>query len=154
MPHLRFTAYGAPVTQGSVSAYPTKGGRGVRTVSKTPALIEWREIVRAAAVAAAGPDWETQDGAAKVHLAYFVPRPRSAPKTIDIWPTKGQDIDKLERAVFDAITNAGIWTDDSRVVQVVHKKRYAVGPDLPRIYKPGWHRVQPCVEVTIIWPGR
>lgn len=150
---LDFTVHGTPVTQGSVNAYPTKGGRGVRVVSKTPALVEWREIVRHAAEIAAGPNWETVDSGASVALRYWLPRPKSLSKTKDVRPIRGQDIDKLERAVFDGITSAGVWTDDSRVVKVAHEKFYAVGPDLAHIYRPQFHQVAPCVEVSIRWPA-
>lgn len=149
---LEFTAYGTPVTQGSVTSYPTKGGRGVRTVSKTPPLIEWREIVRAAAESVLPDEWEVQDGPAKVWLRFFLPRPANRPKTIDVYPSHGKtDIDKYDRAILDSLTNAGVWTDDTRVVDLSSKKRYAVGPDLPRIYKPGVHRTSPRVEVKVLW---
>lgn len=151
MPSLEFIAHGVPVTQGSVKSYPTKGGKGVRTVSKTAPLIEWREVVRDAAERAAGPGWETRDGDALIRLRFWLPRPTTAPKTRDIKPGKGKDIDKLERAVLDAITNAGVWTDDSRVCDAITSKRYCVGPDLPRIYRPDYHRTSPGVEVTVSW---
>lgn len=148
---LNFTAHGIPVTQGSVTAYPTKGGRGVRVVSKTPKLVEWREIVRHAAEHAAGPDWETQDGPVSVHLEFYLPRPKSAPKTKDVFPIHGGDIDKLQRACLDSITAAGIWTDDSRVISVMAFKFFAVGPDLPKIYDPAQHRPTPRMEVDLTW---
>lgn len=153
MARLEFTAHGVPITQGSVKSYPVKGGKGVRTVSKTPPLIEWREIVREAAERAmreAG--LETQDGSAIIRLRFYLPRPKNAPKTVDIKPMRGKDMDKLERAVYDAITNAGVWTDDSRVCDAIITKRFCVGPDLPRIYDPVHHRVSPRVEALITWP--
>lgn len=151
---VRFIAYGEPVTQGSVSAYPTKGGRGVRTVSKTPALIDWRETVRSAAVRAIGDDWEPEQGDAIARLRFWLPRPKNKPKTRDVKPHT-KDLDKLERAVYDSLTNAGVWTDDGNVVDAILSKRYCVGPHLPAIYKPDYHQVAPCVEVTISWypPG-
>lgn len=152
MTRLQFIAHGRPVTQGSTKSYPTKGGKGVRTVSKTPPLIEWREIVRDAAARAAGTEWHTQDDEAWVRLQFWVPRPGTAPKTRDVRPKRGQDLDKLERAVYDSITNAGVWTDDSRVCDAVLSKRFVVGPDLPRIYIEGYHRTAPCVVVEIAWP--
>lgn len=149
--HLSFTAHGVPTSQGSVTAYPTKGGRGVRVVSKTPKLVEWREIVRHAAELAAGEAWETQDGAALVHITFYLDRPKTAPKTRDVLPKKKEDLDKLVRAIFDAVTSAGIWTDDSRATGLTTFKFFAVGPDLPKIYDPEKHRVSPRVEVQITW---
>ncbi len=151
MTQLEFTAHGIPITQGSVNAYPTKGGRGVRVVSKTPKLVEWREIVRHAAELAAGDGWEVQDGAAMVNITFWLPRPKTAPKTVDVLPLKGVDLDKLVRAIFDGTTAAGVWTDDSRAVGLVTWKFFAVGPDLPKIYRPEWHRTTPRAEVKITW---
>lgn len=148
--HLRFEVFGTPVTQGSAQAF-VRGGRA-HVVTKTPPLIEWRDTVRLAAVAAAGPDWQMQDGAAKVSLTFYLPRPKSAPKTIDILPSHGRtDLDKYIRAALDAITNAGVWTDDSRVTDLHSRKRYAVTPDLHRIYVPGQHREVPGMEALITW---
>lgn len=150
-PRLEFTAYGVPVTQGNVKSYPIKGGKGVRTVSKTQPLIEWREVVRDAAARAAGPEWETVDGAVLARVKFWVPRPKTAPKTRDIKPIRGRDLDKYERAVYDSITNAGVWTDDSCVTDAILSKRYVVGPDLPAIYRPGYHATMPCVQVMLSW---
>lgn len=148
---LQFTAYGIPAPQGSVKSIPLKGGKGVRTVSKTNRLVEWREVVRYAAWQAAGPGWETQDGAAKVRMRFWIPRPKGRAKTVDVLPTRGEDLDKYIRAVNDSITNAGIWTDDSRVVHIEAGELYAVGPDLPKIWNPSFHMSRPCVEVWIEW---
>ena len=147
-----FTAFGDPAPQGSVKSYPIKGGKGVRTVSKTHRLIEWREVVRHAADTA----WELPaplDLPVVVGMFFWVHRPTAAPKTRDILPSKGEDLDKYIRAVNDSITNAGVWVDDSRVYKIVAERRYVVGPDLPKIYDPDFHRASPRVEVEIAWAG-
>lgn len=145
-----FTVYGDPVTQGSARAF-VQGGRA-RIVTKTDALIAWRETVRQAAVNAAGPDWDTRDEPALVRLAFYLPRPKSAPKTKDILPSHGRtDLDKYIRAALDAIVNAGIITDDTRVVDVCATKRYAVSPALTRIYDEAVHRKVPGLDVEIEW---
>lgn len=151
--YLNFEVFGPPVTQGSVKAF-VAGGRAHIT-SKTPPLVEWRETVRLAAIRAmdAAGGFGPQDGPAKVWLAFFLPRPKSAPKTRDIYPSHGRtDLDKYDRAILDAITNAGVWTDDTRVIDLHSRKRYAVGPELHRIYNPAVHRAVPGVEVKILWP--
>ena len=38
------------------------------------------------------------------------------------------DLDKALRASFDAITDAGVWTDDARVVYVLASKSYGDRP--------------------------
>lgn len=146
---LQFVAYGEPISQGSVKAYAV-GGRA-HVVSKNNDLTAWRETVRQAAASAAGNAWEMRMDAAFVELRFFLRRPSTAPKTIDVYPITGRDIDKFERAVLDSITNAGIWKDDNRVVDLASKKRYCVTPDLAKIYDPKLHRRVPGVEVSIRW---
>jgi Holliday junction resolvase RusA-like endonuclease len=41
------------------------------------------------------------------------------------------DIDKLLRSTFDALTQAGAWEDDSRVVEVITSKLALVGDETP-----------------------
>lgn len=147
---LKFIAYGEPISQGSVKAY-VRGGRA-RITNDDDKLTAWRETVRQAASAAIGPEWEMQMGAAFVRLGFYLRRPASAPKTVDIYPITARDVDKFDRAVLDSITNAGAWKDDNRVVNLDSRKRYCVTPDLHRIYNPKKHRLTPCVEVEIRWP--
>lgn len=147
---LAFTAYGTPITQGSVRAF-MQGGRAIIN-SKTPPLVEWREIVRLACVAAMKEvGLEMQMGPAEVWLSFYLRRPKSAPKTRDIYPLNGKDLDKYERAILDSVTNAGAWKDDSQVVDLHSRKRYAVTRDLAKIYDPDVHREKPGVEVSIQW---
>jgi crossover junction endodeoxyribonuclease RusA len=43
-------------------------------------------------------------------------------------PKGKDDGDKLQRAVMDALTDAGMWADDSQVVEWHGSKLYAVSP--------------------------
>jgi Holliday junction resolvase RusA-like endonuclease len=49
----------------------------------------------------------------------------------DGWPTEIYygDIDKLTRNVLDALTDARLYRDDSLVIEVVSRKRFAVGSE-------------------------
>jgi crossover junction endodeoxyribonuclease RusA len=40
------------------------------------------------------------------------------------------DLDKLVRAVLDALSEAGVWRDDAQVVSVVARKAYGSAPGL------------------------
>ena len=40
------------------------------------------------------------------------------------WPITMPDLDKLVRAIGDAITDAGLWKDDAQVASLVTAKRY------------------------------
>jgi Holliday junction resolvase RusA-like endonuclease len=128
-PALSFRTHGLPVPQGSMSGF-VRGGRAVLTDQKGPKLKPWREAVRSDAVTAAGPDWRQLLGPVKVTLLFAVRRPASAPKRRRTWPiTRGSDLDKLARAVLDAITDAGVIKDDSQVTDLRAIKDYP-GPDV------------------------
>lgn len=47
--------------------------------------------------------------------------------------TKNRDNDNLEKAVWDAITNAGFWEDDGLVVENRTRKFYAAGGEVPGV---------------------
>ena len=64
------------------------------------------------------------DGAVRLELGFVMPRPKSAPKRSTPPAVKRPDLDKLVRAVMDAITGV-VVVDDSQVVHLVASKRIA-----------------------------
>ena len=127
-----FFVPGIPRPQGSKRYL----GPGKMVESGSKRLAPWRADVRAAAERAIGDDgpgvlW---DQPVKVQLTFRLPRPKahfgsgrnadkvkpSAPR----WPAGRPDLDKLARAVLDAITGVVI-ADDSTVVDLCLRKRYA-----------------------------
>lgn len=76
-------------------------------------------------------------GPVAVRLVFAMPRP-ARPKFL--WPAVKPDIDKLERAVLDAMTDAGAWKDDALVVDL-HTSKHYPGPDI------GQH--VPGVRITV-----
>ena len=76
-------------------------------------------------------------------LTFTVPRPSS--RTNDRWPhlkpsrtcPDGGDIDKLTRLLLDAFTDAGVWTDDSRVIAINAVKTYPDAPVPDSLDSPG-----------------
>ena len=132
-----FWAAGVPIPQGS-----KRIGRNPRT--KRPILLDdndkllkpWRELVaHAARRTMAARRAEVLDVPCRVDLTFYLPRPAGHYKqdgglraSAPAWPAVKPDIDKLERAVFDAITAAGVWADDSRAVVVQKSKQYAALP--------------------------
>lgn len=117
---LDFFAGGTPVPQGSKNAY-VRGGRAV-LVDANARLKPWRALVREAAEEAiADAGWETLDEPCRVYLGFTMSRPRRPRWDV---PAVKPDLDKLARAVFDALTDAGVWRDDSRVVDMKVTKRY------------------------------
>lgn len=121
---IAFTVIGTPVTQGSLRAFVIpKTGRAViaNDSSKTK---PWRSLISSAAYEARPEDWVTLTGGVWVSLAFSVAKPRSIPKSV-LYPAKrGLDIDKAARAVLDALTDAGLWVDDSQVIDLHARKGY------------------------------
>lgn len=138
MTRLDFEVYGTPGTAGSKRA-SVRGGKAV-IFSDSKKIAPWRQDVVAAARAAMPAGWVPMSGPIVLVLTFWLPRPKGAPKTTDILPKGGLDIDKLMRGTADAMTNAGVWVDDSQVVSAHLFKFYSVGPDLEKIYQPEFHR--------------
>ena len=124
-PLLHLTVPGLPQPQGSSRAF-VRGGRAIVT-SANPKLRQWRDRL---ALAISARRLETRqaryDGAVRVHARFYLPRPKSAPKRVT-YPTTRPDVDKLVRGCFDALSDAGVWHDDSQCVEVQAMKGFASG---------------------------
>lgn len=123
MTAVEFEVYGRPAPQGSKKAY-VRGNRAV-LVESSAAVKPWREAVKYAARDAmwaveplSGPLW--------VDVTFYLDRPASEPKRRRTWPCRRPDADKLCRALFDAITDSGLWHDDAQVVDVHVRKDWAL----------------------------
>ena len=93
---------------------------------------DWKMIVRHEAKKA-WTDYPNQwCGPLQVNLTFLFPRPKNhfrsngilkenAPK----WHTAKPDRDNLDKAVLDALTNLGIWSDDKQVCAGLIQKLYA-----------------------------
>lgn len=111
---------GRPAPQGSKRYL----GRGVM-VESSKAVKPWRADVRDALLDAGGNPVAQFAGPVSVVLEFVLPRPASTPKRTTPPAVKRPDLDKLERAVLDAIGSAGVWRDDSQVVRSIKSKRLA-----------------------------
>jgi Holliday junction resolvase RusA-like endonuclease len=138
---IEFLVYGVPEPQGSMKsfAYQVKNkatgeplykanGKpllGSVTTSDNPGTREWRRLVADAAQrAVAGiPDFVLFTDAVAIDLTFELPRPKSLPKKVTAH-LKKPDTSKLLRSTEDALTGV-IWKDDSQVVEVRVRKRYA-----------------------------
>lgn len=67
-----------------------------------------------------------------VEITFYFRRPKSARHRKYPHKAGPGDLDKLQRAVFDAITTARLWKDDSQVCRVVAEKEYAEDGTDPR----------------------
>jgi Holliday junction resolvase RusA-like endonuclease len=130
---VKFRVEGVPQPQGSKTCFCKQVGgkmRGVivegRRGPARKAFKAWR-----AAVDAAAKQHRQIPGAVRISLAFTMVRPSShltrkgtLRKGYPEHPEGRPDIDKLARAVLDALTSAELIEDDSRVVELVARKEY------------------------------
>ena len=121
MSSLRVVAYGLPASQGSKKAF--KRGRKIVLVEMDEKLPAWRAAVEGAARAAAGMHWATIDGPVSVSGEIRLPKPRTT-KYPDV-PAGTPDLDKLQRAVGDALTKSKVIKDYARIVHWNIRKVWA-----------------------------
>lgn len=132
---------GVPAAQGS-KRYLGVGSKGkVRMAEMSKRVEPWRADIRAAIEQE--PVTATFDaiGPMAVDLYFTLPRPKSHHRTggnahllrddVPAYPAGRPDLDKLVRAVLDAVGSTGrVWNDDAQVVHVNAWKHYAT-PDEP-----------------------
>lgn len=135
-----FTVVGTPVPQGSMQAF-VRGGKPHVVAGNAGPLEKWRGDIRSAFAEANGPvatalDQFVQDGPVSMRLTFRLARPKShyLPATksrprpelkadAPTWGGKG-DLDKLVRAVLDALTGIS-YEDDKQVVVLGATKEYS-----------------------------
>lgn len=122
---LSVTVPGQPIPQGSMTPFiHAKTGRVVSPQKRT--LVEWRETVAWHARQNGAPA-EPTSNPVRVRLQFMLPRPRShfgtgrnsgvLKQSAPLWPVGRPDLDKLVRAILDALTGV-TWSDDSQVVDI------------------------------------
>lgn len=89
-------------------------------------LKTWRVAVTEAALQAreAG-NVATMTGAVRLDVHFFMPRPASVGEKKRPHPIVAPDLDKLIRAIGDALKGAGVYKDDCLIVSIVATKQYA-----------------------------
>ena len=117
---VEFKVMGEPIPQGSMRAFISKSGRPIITNSNRN-LKEWRQRIATEAQARRPPHWD-MDNAMLINVDFFMPRPKSLSKKVTE-DVKRPDIDKLIRAVLDALTGI-FYSDDSQVVHLFASKKY------------------------------
>lgn len=130
---------GRPAPQGSKRAFRHRTTGKVVTQEMSTYVKPWREDVRAAAEkwVARNPDLYPLPGALSVDMVFSVARPaahygtgrnaRTLKPSAPRHPASMPDLSKLARSTEDALTSAGLWSDDARVVEYgLLAKRYVV----------------------------
>lgn len=123
---------GIPAPQGSKSAFPNPRTGRIRMVESSKQVKPWRAAIVAAWLEAGHPQLE---GPVEVVLTFRLPRPKGHYRTgrfagllramAPRWPWRKPDLDKLVRAALDALSTAGAYEDDARVVALHAWKEYA-----------------------------
>jgi crossover junction endodeoxyribonuclease RusA len=158
---LSVLVLGLAAPQGSKRGIAITRGRGAsRAYTGRVALVEssaakvktWRADVVDAATAAWG-DRPPLDGPVLLRIAFVLKRPTSTPKTRPTPPAvKRPDLSKLVRSTEDALTTAGVYRDDSQVIDLRVTKRVAEPDETPG----AWVDVSPCAAVPAppvpTWP--
>jgi crossover junction endodeoxyribonuclease RusA len=128
---VSFVVRGAPVAKGSMRVVPTQ--RGPRVVHSSK-LAHWENLIREAALKAIPQCWPVHNAINAV-MVFFLPRPKYhrrpdgtlRKKYCEAPHLSYPDLDKLARAVLDALTGIA-WRDDSQVAYMMASKQYADAP--------------------------
>lgn len=121
--------YGEPAPQGSKSFKGlSKTGRAI-IADDCKRTKPWRISVEWACTEAIGDRQRPLfDCPVEVILNFYFYKPKSSPKSRR-YPDAKPDIDKIQRSTFDALKNAGVIRDDSRVVRVHANKLFCEGKE-------------------------
>lgn len=111
---------GHPATQGSKKGFLR--GKKIVMVEMDTKLPAWRQATTEAAQTQLGPDWVPLDGALEATATFYLPRPQAS--SFGEFPAGPPDLDKLQRALGDALTQAHAIHDDARIVRWVAEKRW------------------------------
>lgn len=134
---LTVNVIGIPQQQGSKKGYYNPQiGRVQITETNKAKLKPWRaEVTGCVAQAMADTGWTTLDEPVEVEIAFYHPRPKGhygtgrnagvLKPTAPEWKSTSPDIDKLTRAVLDALTASRVFRDDARVARLVVEDRWA-----------------------------
>lgn len=128
---VMFHVIGEAVPQGSMRAFATSHGKVVSVSDNAGRLARWRGDIRATATRSfAEQGLGPIDGEVAISVTFEYARPRSHFRSDGVSLRKGApthprpDIDKLARAVLDALTGIA-YHDDSQVVVLALGKEYS-----------------------------
>lgn len=122
---FEFFVPGRVAPQGSkryVGGNKASGGRFIEASKYLPA---WRTAVTTVARDYM-THWDQKPLAGPVNLkvVFYIERPKSIPQRTRPTPIVPPDVDKLVRAICDAMTDAGVWDDDAQVIHLEAMKLY------------------------------
>jgi len=125
---------GIPVTKGSVNV-----GRQGQVRQAARGYAAWSDAVRRACDLVENRKMAVQrDEGAMIRCRFWVPVDSNADVYGGIWAPGARDGDKLDRAVWDAVTRAGLWQDDAQVVEWAGSRRWADTERVPGVHIGVW----------------
>lgn len=146
---ITFTVIGEPQPQGSIKPLPAgwamaKLRRGYLTIHTIAELMQgvvltsdnnelksWRSRVAFEATCALRGVSVSLAGGIELYAEFYLPRPQSISKKYAGPHLKKPDLDKLLRAIGDALTGV-LWTDDNTLGHIDGRKYYAAYGEQPR----------------------
>lgn len=138
---IEITVYGSPAPQGSKKFVGMVNGHGMMAESSKK-VKPWRQDVKAEALKVRNGE-PPIDGPVVVRMVFTLPKPLSAPKRKRTYPDKKPDLSKLVRSTEDALTEAGIWRDDARVIGYQRLAKVFPNEDPEALDSPG-------VKITVM----
>ncbi len=162
---IEIVAYGIPGPQGS-KRYVGKSKKGKAIMIESSEKVKpWRKAVESAALEASrvlvldgkscgesnpravvpckdprSAHWikpPPLDVPLVVRMVFTMPKPKSAPEGKRTFPMRMPDLSKLARSTEDALTDAGIWRDDARVVEYQRLAKVYPSEDPEALDAPG-----------------
>lgn len=122
---ITFKIRGLPEPKGSMKAFLPKGAKFPVVTTTNRSLRSWETLVRqGASREAERANWKMPQRGIPLtaYVSCVLPRPASLAKRY-VSHTKKPDLDKLIRAVLDAMTGI-LYTDDSQITHLSATKRY------------------------------
>jgi Holliday junction resolvase RusA-like endonuclease len=130
---ISFFVSGTPVPQGSMKAFRVKNSDKIVMTHSNNKLAEWRNIISDMAINMSEThEWGIAERgeAIEVKMKFFFSRPASRKK--DRCMTTRPDLDKLIRAVNDALTGI-LYEDDSQINIMLAEKCYITDNQIPGV---------------------
>lgn len=137
MTSFGFRVFGIPAPQGSkIPGVSSKTGKMFVREQSGKTLAPWRDSVKRAALTARGLDPDTGvpladapqiltiEGAIRVSVRFYMPRPASVKIAKRPHPIVAPDLDKLVRGMGDALKQAGVYKDDAQICSINATKVY------------------------------
>ncbi len=168
---ITIVVHGTPAPQGSKRAIVHKStGRAV-VMESSKKVKPWRSAVVDRAVGAreqqglAGLLPEPLDGPLVADMVFTLARPKSHYRTgknahllrgdAPVRPEGTPDLSKLARSTEDALTDAGVWRDDARVVEYGRLAKVYAGEDPDALDTPGAvirvRPYEPTIDRQVAW---